>query len=172
MSYLKITSGYENVISANSELAKSETNDCVVRAIASAANVAYEVSHKFCEEVFGRKHRKGVQTFALTTQFLKAEDGDGINIGGKDFTVKVLGKSHLHNYYKLKGEVIERQKTLKSFIESHQKGTYVVLVANHAICIKNGELCDWNNLTFKPTRKVIKAFKLEEKNKFVQLSLF
>ena len=171
MSYLKIQTGYENVMSGSSELAKKETNDCVVRAFASAANVAYEVSHKFCEEVFGRTERKGVMTYMMTAQLLKAEE-EGLTLGNKDFDVEVLGKSHLTNRYKLHGEIVHRQKTLKSFIQSHPRGTYVVCVANHAICIKDGELHDWNNLSFKPTRKVLKAYKLTEKVKYVQLSLF
>ena len=171
MSYLKIQTGYENVMSGSSELAKQETNDCVVRAFASAANVAYEVSHRFCKDVFGRDERRGVNTFIMTSQLLKAEE-DGLSLGNKDFDVQVLGKSHITNKYRLYGENVYRQKTLKSFIESHSKGTYVVCVANHAVCIKDGELHDWNNLSFKPTRKVIKAYKLTEKVKCVQLSLF
>lgn len=171
MSYLKIQSGYENVMSGSSELAKRETNDCVVRAFASAANIAYEVSHKFCEEVFKRESKKGVKTYFMAAQLLRAEE-DGLKIGNKEYSVKVLGRSDTMNKYKLHGEIIFRQKTLKSFIQSHMKGTYIVCVANHAICIKDGELIDWNNLSFKPTRKVLKAYKLEEKVKYVQLSLF
>lgn len=171
MSYLKIETGYENVMSGSSELAKKETNDCVVRAFASAANVAYEVSHRFCKEVFSRESKKGVNTYLMTAQLLRAEE-DGLKIGNKEYSVKVLGRDDTMNRYNLKGEIVYRKKTLKSFIESHTKGTYVVCVANHAICIKDGELFDWNSLTFKPTRKVLKAYRLEEKVKCVQLSLF
>ena len=48
------------VYSRRSEVSKTEKNDCVVRSIASAAEVSYKIAHKFCEEVFGREEKKGV----------------------------------------------------------------------------------------------------------------
>jgi hypothetical protein len=171
MSYLKIYNGYENVVSGSSDLAAKESNDCVVRAFASAANVAYEVSHEFCKKFFARRERSGVYNGILASQLLKAEE-EGLTIGNREYSVQVLGKSDITNRYKVNSKIVYRQKTLKSFIESHLKGTYIVTVAKHAVCIKDGELHDWSSLTFKPTRRVLKAYKLEQKNQPVQLTLF
>ena len=46
--------GYEQ-----SELAKSENNDCVVRALASAYDLPYETAHSFVSKRFSRKNRQG-----------------------------------------------------------------------------------------------------------------
>ena len=75
------------------------------------------------------------------------------------------------NRYKVKGEIIWRKKTLKSFIESHPKGTYLVTVANHALTVKDGELLDWGSNKFLPTRKVMEGYKMESNsNEGIQLS--
>ena len=158
--YLSVNQVYSK---SDSQLAKVETNDCVVRSIASAANVAYDVAHSFCKEVFKRENKKGVNGFMIKAQMLNAEE-KGLKIGNKDFSVAVLGKTDIKNKYKVKGEVIWRQKTLKSFIETHPKGTYLVTVAKHALTVKDGELLDWGTNSFLPTRKVQAAYKLENNN--------
>ena len=48
--------GYE--VSAKSEIAKTETNDCVVRAFANAFEVNYNMAHVFVEKKFNRKKVK------------------------------------------------------------------------------------------------------------------
>ena len=166
--YLNVNEKYS---SFNSELAKSEKNDCMVRALASGADVAYRTAHVFCKEVFGREDKSGTNNMNIFTQMLKAEES-GIEIGGKKFAVRVLGKNETKNRYKLKGEVIFRKKTLKSFIASHMKGTYLVMIANHALTVKGGEVYDWNSNKFKPTTKVMSAYELIEKDNSGQLSLF
>ncbi|MGI9311939.1 MAG: hypothetical protein ACR2O9_00165, partial [Alphaproteobacteria bacterium] len=97
---------------------------------------------------------------------------EGMVIGDSKCEVKVLGKARIKNQYKLKGEIILRQKTISSFIKDNPKGTYVVGVANHALTIKDGEVFDWNNNKFKPTRKVQSAYEIKSKKSETQLSLF
>jgi hypothetical protein len=166
--YLSASKVYEN---SNSNIAKEERNDCVVRSIASAAEVTYTTAHDFCAKVFGRKSKKGVNELVLTSELLKAQD-NGLEIGGKKFDVYGLKKKEVCNKYKLHGEVIWRKKTIKSFVQSHPVGTFLVMVANHALCIKDGELLDWDSNKFQPTRKVVSAYKLVSKNTSGQLSLF
>jgi hypothetical protein len=48
----------------------------------------------------------------------------------------------------------------------------MVLVARHALVVKDGELLDWENNKFEPTRKVMGAYKITEKSSVTQLSLF
>lgn len=165
--YLSVNQMYSK---SNSQLAKIERNDCVVRSIAVAANVAYDIAHTFCKEVFKRENKKGVQGLVLKAEMLKAEN-KGLTIGNKNYNVTVLGKKDIKNKYKVKGDVIWRQKTLKSFIETHPKGTYLVTVANHALTVKDGELLDWGSNKFLPTRKVQAAYKLDSTSKEgIQLS--
>lgn len=155
----------------NSEIAKNEKNDCVVRSIASATEVSYKVAHEFCAKVFGRKEKKGVNGLVLASELLKAQD-KGIKIGNKEFEVYGLKKNEVCNKYKLHGEEIWRKKTIKSFVQSHPIGTFLVMVANHALCIKDGELLDWDSNKFQPTRKVVSAYRLDNKSLSGQLSLF
>lgn len=166
--YLSVSKVYG---SFNSELAKSEKNDCVVRSVASAASVSYNAAHKFCQEVFGRENKRGTNSAVIATQMLNAET-KGIQIEGKEFAVRVLGKNEITNTYKLYGEIIKRKKTLKSFIASHKVGTYLVMIANHALTVKDGEVFDWSSNAFKPTTKVVCAYELIEKDNSGQLSLF
>ena len=80
----------------NSEIAKNEKNDCVVRSIASAAEVSDKAAHEFCAKVFGRKEKKGVNGLVLASELLKAQD-KGIKIGNKEFEVYGLKKNEVCN---------------------------------------------------------------------------
>lgn len=167
--YLKTNNKYA---SFDSQLAKSEKADCFVRALATAAEVDYETAHKTAKEVFGRKEKQGTSNAMITSMFLKAEQA-GLDLGKKKVEIRVLGKREIKNRYKLKGEVIWRQKTLKSFMETHKTGSYIVTVAKHALAVKDGELLDWDKMAFKPTRKVTAAYKvIDNSPKAAQLSLF
>ena len=153
-----------------SELAKGEKNDCFVRALASATEVNYDVAHKFTKDYFGRANGKGVYFTGATINPLEDK---GLSIGNKDFDFKVLNKMRITNGYKLYGEMVYRQKTVKSFIKDNPKGTYIVGVAGHAFTIKDGTLIDNADEKFRPTRKVTSVFQLKSKrSEAKQLSLF
>ena len=172
MSYLNIATSFAQIKQGSTGIALKERGDCMVRALAAAADVTYNVSHKFCAEVFGRKSNTGTSDYMVTAAMLRAQES-GLEIDGKKYDVSVLGRADICNSYKLNEEIVWRKKTLKSFIESHQKGSYIVFVSNHALTIKDGELIDWNSMKFKPTRKVLKAFKIQKvTNVGEQLSLF
>jgi hypothetical protein len=153
-----------------SELAKGEKNDCFVRALASATEVNYDVAHKFTKDYFGRANGKGVYFTGATINPLEEK---GLSLGNKDFDFKVLNKMRITNGYKLYGEMVYRQKTVKSFIKDNPKGTYIVGVAGHAFTIKDGTLIDNADEKFRPTRKVTSVFQLKSKRtEAKQLSLF
>lgn len=167
--YLKVNEAYA---AFDSSLAKEEKNDCVVRSVAVASGSTYNEAHSFCKDEFGREDKKGTNNLSIVTQMMKFEE-EGMMVGDKKLKVKVLGKARIKNKYKLYGDIIWRQKTLKSFIESNPKGTYIVMVSKHALVVRDGEVYDWNNNKFQPTRKVQSAYKIEgEKIKDIQLSLF
>lgn len=169
--YLKTNDKYS---AFNSQIAKNEKNDCFVRALAIAAEVDYDTAHQTAREVFKRQDKKGTMGAMIAAVFLKAADaGYILNVGKKEVGVEVLSKTHIKNKYKLKGEIIWRKKTLKSFIESHKTGTYLVTVAGHALTVKDGELMDWGKMAYLPTRKVLAAYRIRtNKPEAVQLSLF
>ena len=166
--YLDVNKAYS---SFNSNLAKNEKNDCFVRALAVATGSAYETAHEKAKSSFGRPDKKGTPNENIVAQMLNYEM-NGMTIGDNTYSVSVLGNKDTKNVYKLYGEKVLRQKTLKSFIESHPKGTYIVTVAKHALTIKDGEVMDWNSNKFLPTRKIQGAYKIDSKEVDNQLKLF
>ena len=152
-----------------SEVAKNEKNDCFVRAVAAATGSHYDTAHEYVKESFNRENGKGTELVALHMMNLEEK---GMNIGGKDFKVKVLPTEKITNKYKLYGEIVKRKKTVKSFIKDNPKGTFIVGVSKHAFTIKDGQLIDNAGEEFRPTRKVESVFKITPKVENVQLSLF
>ena len=155
---------------ANSVLACKETNDCFVKAMAAATGSSYDDAHKFAKENFNRKDKEGTHV----KLFMPKVDGKSLPIGSSEVVLKSLSKAKITNKYKLYGETILRQKTVKSFIKSNPIGTFIVLVAGHAFTIKDGVLIDNQGEEFRPTRKVQGAVsvKTTNKNEAIQLSLF
>ena len=158
---------------SNSSIASGETNDCVVRAIASACGVDYDSAHSLVKSEMKRENRTGTRNNDIVEAMRKFKK-EGLEIAGKKFDVNLLGKSKIQNTYKLHGELIDRKKTVKSFIQDNSKGTYVVLVSKHAFTVKDGVLIDNVGEEFRPTRKILGAFemKLVEDKSDAQLSLF
>jgi hypothetical protein len=154
---------------SQSELARQEKNDCVVRAVAAASGSAYEPAHQFVKSVFDRNDKEG--TFGVGVMIEKIA-GVAQKIGKSETTFEVMPEDKKVNYYKLHGQVIKRQKTVKSFIQDNTKGTFMVLVSKHAFVIKDGVLIDNRGEEFRPTRKVQDAFKVVASVETGQLSLF
>jgi hypothetical protein len=125
---------------SESLIAKSETNDCVVRAFASAFEITYDKAHKYVKEKFGRKDRQGTYGTVSTLNKM-AENNTQVNYK----KVKTLGKTikgtpfkSLSYEVKVKGEKVNRQMTVGTFIKQNPTGTFFVLVTQHAFTIKDG----------------------------------
>jgi hypothetical protein len=118
-----------------SQLAKSESSDCVVRAIASASDMDYDSAHQFVKETFKRNNGKG--TFGVGTGMnLLSKNGKQIN--GKN--VQIISEEHntMLYYVVVKGFKKLRATTTSSFIKKYPVGSYVVVVKGHAFTIKDG----------------------------------
>lgn len=128
--------GYEN-----SSIAKSEKNDCVVRAIASSFDIDYDSSHFFVKKTFYRKNGMGTKNFVPKMYSLIEK---GVEIGGKRFeSVGKIKNEHtsrctLKYEVKVKDSVVQRNMTVGTFIKKNPKGTFLVVVRGHAFTIKNG----------------------------------
>ena len=168
MSYLNVNKAYA---AFDSQLAREEKNDCVVRSLAVVSGSSYEEAHTFCKETFAREDKRGTNEALIALQMLNFTES-GLKIGNTSFKVDILGKSRIKNQYKLHGEVIYRQKTLSSFLKDNPKGTYMVLVAGHALSIKDGEVFDWDGMAYKPSRKIKAAYELKADIVNNQLTLF
>jgi hypothetical protein len=146
---------------------KDETNDCVVYAFMNAFEVSYDEAHEYVEKNYSR--RKGKGTFntvhglaemgglKLVLSKNTDSDCDTSYLNGK--TTKYIG-SHpkacvkdkegnaYGTYIKLTNPLYPLGKgeyagyTVGKFRLQHPKGTYIILVSGHALCIKDGATVD------------------------------
>lgn len=155
---------------ATNKLAQKENNDCVVKAIATAIDASYNDAHDFAKNYLMRNDRQGTHLNTFIPNICKEE----MTIGKKKVSFDKLSKQRITNRYKVKGEIFDRQKTIKSFIKDNPKGTFIVTVAGHALTIKDGMLIDNVGEEYRPTRKVQGALKVQVtgSTEATQLSLF
>jgi len=138
---------------ASSELAKKETNDCVVRAFMCALNLSYDQAHAWVKNELKRQDRKGAFMNAYGKNIIgKTKNGKKISFMGihpsREFMKYSFGSSKpLVNtkYKKATGF------TLKSFMEANPVGNFVLIVQGHAVAVVNGVLFGnvdekWNGL--------------------------
>ena len=151
--------GYD--VTIGSSLAVNEKNDCAVRAFANAFNISYDVAHKFAEDKFARKAKKGVKnmfrtlndlgfaTFDLFSNTLFPETRTyGIHPLKRSKTGKVVNTKYTHK---------EVNHTVKTFCTQYNKGTYIVIVAKHALTIKDGIVIDNPNYRFTGYRRIVES---------------
>lgn len=118
-----------------SPLAKSESSDCVVRAIASASEMDYDSAHQFVKEKFKRQNGKGTFGFHYGMNMF-SKNNETIN--GKKVGIITEEYNTMLYYVTVKGVKTLRKTTTGSFIKRYPKGTYVVTVRGHAFTIKDG----------------------------------
>ena len=152
--------GYD--VTIGSSLAINEKNDCAVRAFANAFQITYDTAHKFAEEVFNRKPKKGTKSvfpilsklgFAQFDMFADslfpetrvysihpiARNNKRIGIVNTDYTHKVVNH------------------TVKTFCAKFNKGTYILTVNQHALTIKDGVVIDNPNYKFTGYRRSVES---------------
>jgi len=148
---------------SESETARRETNDCVVRAFASSFEVSYDYAHKFVADEFGRRPRKG--TYGTVSKLVKMADSL-FKVNGKK--VCPVGIRHNDNMLrslmydvKVKGEIKKRNMTVGTFVKQNPKGTFFVLVRRHAFTIKDGVVIgNWDD-AIKIKRPIRCAFEIK-----------
>ena len=151
--------GYD--VTVGSSLAKNEKNDCAVRAFANAFNISYDVAHKFAEDKFARKAKKGVKGMFITLSKLGFATFDlfqnslfpetrtyGIHPIARSKSGKVVNTKYTHK---------EVAHTVKTFCEQYNKGTYIVIVRKHALTIKDGIVIDNPNYRFTGYGRIVEA---------------
>ena len=151
--------GYD--VTLGSLLALNEKNDCAVRAFANAFNITYDLAHEFTADKFKRKAKKGTRnmfqtlaelgfaTFDLFSDTLFPETRTyGIHPLKRSKSGKVVNTSYTHK---------EVNHTVKTFCTQYNKGTYIVIVAKHALTIKDGIVIDNPNYRFEGYRRIVES---------------
>ena len=149
---------------SDSLTARTETNDCVVRAFASAFDVTYDYAHKYVAEEFKRQPRKGTYFTAskmskLSEGVIKVNNKKIIPIGTKSNSV--IYPYSLSYEVKVKGETVKRQMTVGTFVKKNPKGTFFVLVRRHAFTIKDGVVIGNPEDSIKTKRPMRCAFEIK-----------
>ena len=129
--------GYQ--VSGSSEIAKTEKNDCAVRAVANACDVNYDQAHKFCTEMFDRQKGKGTTGFSLLLKMNTEMVFDEVG----QFNPKYKHKKVAY--------------TVKEFAQRFNKGNYILAVNKHALAIKNGVVVDNGNYQVGGYRRVVES---------------
>ena len=151
--------GYD--VTVGSSLAVNEKNDCAVRAFANAFNISYDVAHKFAEDKFARKAKKGVKGMFITLSKLGFATFDlfqnslfpetrtyGIHPIARSKSGKLVNTDYTHK---------EVNHTVKTFCAKFNKGTFIVMVAKHALTIKDGIVIDNPNYRFTGYRRIVES---------------
>ena len=144
-------------ITKNDKLAKHETNDCFVRAVMHAFDISYDEAHAFVTKQFGRQPGEGtcnphivLRRMAINSMVLFDK-----------YQLQYLGKNPLDAYSYYDPEILFNESypvyrtnengeevisyagyTVGKFIQQHQTGTYIIIVAGHALTVKDGVLID------------------------------
>lgn len=136
---------------SESTIAKSETNDCFVRAVASAYEIPYDEAHTWVREKFGRQNRKGTK-FVVCKMATMSSLGQTFN----NKSIKVIDglRKYDPSTYKLK------RTTLNQFIKKYPKGTFVMIVRGHAFTVKNGAVIGNTNDATSMKKIVHDAFEI------------
>jgi len=128
--------------SEQSELAKKENNDCVVRAFMSALDIPYDQAHAWIKKHMNRIDRKGTYTYAYAKNIIgKTKNNKKVDYIGvhpdKSFINHRVGSNKILINPKYKKQT---GYTLKSFIENNPVGRFVLIVQGHAVAVVNGVL--------------------------------
>ena len=156
---INFKNGYDAITDKDTK-ADKERNDCVVRALMNAFEISYNAAHKVAERDFKRVRRQGTQGTYAT--LLKMADGELTAPNSKQVEYlgshpKLRGRKTLLNplYPIIKKELDESGEEVKvstfagytigKFIQQHQTGTFIVLVAGHALAVQDGVMIDNGN---------------------------
>lgn len=132
------------------ERPKGVTNDCQVRALATATDISWNAAWAMLYE------RQGIRKychFELLNSLKEMEDDTFSLIDGISFL-------HFDVVDVISGQPKKGQKrmTVKDFCMKYKKGRYIVQVANHVVAVKNGVFYDTHDCSHSC---VYKAWEVE-----------
>lgn len=130
--------------------AKGESNDCVVRAVMNAFEVSYDTAHEFVASKFGRQPGKG--TFGTRFGFVQMANGDTV-LGKKIISLGRFSEEPLTPAEAKEAGVLLNTKypkgggrfasfTVGKFLAQNPKGSFLIIVAKHALAIRDGKVYD------------------------------
>ena len=142
---------------SDSTIAKTEKNDCVVRAIASSFEMHYDESHKLVAFRWCRRNGEGTRNFVGG---LRNMINNKVKINDKLF--ETMGNEYGHVSYevKVKCQMVKRNITTGTFIKKYPVGKYLVVVRGHAFSIIDGKVVGNAGDATMKKRVILYAFKI------------
>ena len=137
MNQIKVTNA-KTLVAKDSIIAKNESKDCMVYAMAAAFDLPYDEAHQVVKDKFRRQDKKGTSNLALVNGMKEMIDYR-VNLNGK--FVREIIDSPTKTYH-LHGQDITRKNRVSTFIKEHTQGTYLILTGDHALVAKDGEMID------------------------------
>jgi len=108
-----------------------DTKDCAVRALANVSAFSYPEAHKLMADA-GRKRNKGTPWATLHSVYMAT--------GAKEATY--YGNNTAIMACRFNAKHYNNSLTLKSFINQHTSGKYIVVVRGHALAVCDGAVID------------------------------
>jgi nitrogenase subunit NifH len=139
-------------------LKQGEYNDCVVLSLAASLGVSYDEANRLAKTQLNREPRKGVRLGTLV-QWFDSNNEIVVNDIVSKSVEKVNTKSAY--LYKRSGKVNYCQMNLNTFIKTYPKGCYYMIVSNHALVIKDGNIIDHAHNVVRKNRIVKFAWKIK-----------
>ena len=149
-----------------SKIAKTEHNDCSVRAVANAFDIEYDKAHKFISEKYNRPNKRGVSTRSWHSVNDKFADEKTKLFGKKMVKIEYpeieieasrctrkksfwrKGSSYTYKkklkLYTKRGSQFS-QMTVGSFLKKYQEGTFILSVRAHTFTVKDSVVCGNNS---------------------------
>ena len=172
---------------SQSTIAKSETNDCCVRAFASVTESPYDDAHTYVKKIFKRKKGEGTPRFPLTMservglktlngyKYKELKNHDKTTFKKRvryycdwddEFKYRYEEDTLDSKYYPLittYGKTRASQMTVGTFIKEYNVGRYLIHVRGHAFTIIDGVVvgnpCDSKQLKCR----IVGAYKFYKK---------
>ena len=124
-----------------SVIAKLETNDCVVKAVAVIAECTYDEAHAEVSMRMNREFRKGVLTTTLV-KYMNERHAPVITEHADHLIHGQIIKYEPHTTYTSKktGKKTFCRMTVGTFAKQFNQGKYYVLIKGHIFAVVNGEI--------------------------------
>jgi len=132
-SYMKFINS-RALLRTDSRLQFVEINDCIVYALATAFDLDYETAYEEVSLRMKRQLRKGVPA-----SLVRASLVEGTNINGRTITQVIKSPTRMYRIY---GNSFPRQIRLSTFVKENQHGSFLILLRDHAITLKEGVIYD------------------------------
>lgn len=143
----------KDIISSYGPATKYDTdwNQCAVTALSASFEISYDEAHAAAQQYWNRQHKKGTKSSQLFKTFKPKSVSTFL---GRTLTPVETTRPY---WCPRNGKRMRKMK-VKSFSQQYPTGTYYVIVARHALVVKDGVIVD--NRRDSATRNVLHAWRV------------